>query len=205
MPRAHGGPMPSSASRLPTAGTCPIRTDHEQRAHTDCLGGRIDPGGCHMALGYDKRLFLLAFDHRSSFEKGFFGATPPLSTEVRDSIIRVKEIIFEANQLAVEAGAPRDLSGILVDEEFGTAVARRAKEVGTPLAMPVERSGQDEFQFQYGDQFGDHIESFDPTFVKVLVRYNPEGKADLNERQTERLAILSDWLRARDRKFLFEL
>jgi myo-inositol catabolism protein IolC len=158
-----------------------------------------------MALGYRERLFLLAFDHRASFEKGLFGATPPLSTEVRDSIVRVKEIIFEANQLAIEAGAPRDLSGILVDEEFGTTVARRAKEEGVPLAMPVERSGQDEFEFQYGAEFGEHIESFDPTFVKVLVRYNPEGRADLNERQTDRLAVLSDWLLARDRKFLFEL
>jgi myo-inositol catabolism protein IolC len=158
-----------------------------------------------MALGYGNRLFLLAFDHRASFEKGLFGATPPLSTEVRDSIIRVKEIIFEANQLAIEEGAPRDLSGILVDEEFGTTVARRAKEAGIPLAMPAERSGQDEFELQYGAEFGEHIESFDPTFVKVLVRYNPEGNADLNKRQTERLALLSDWLQTRDRKFLFEL
>lgn len=157
-----------------------------------------------MALGYDERLFLMAFDHRASFEKGLFGATPPLSAEVRHSIIRVKEIIFQANQLAIVEGAPRDLSGILVDEEFGTGVARRAKEAGIPLAMPVERSGQDEFEFQYGAEFGDHIESFDPTFVKVLVRYNPDGEADLNNRQTERLALLSEWLWARDRKFLFE-
>ncbi len=158
-----------------------------------------------MALGYDKRLFLIAFDHRASFEKGLFGATPPLSPEVRDSIIRAKEIIFEANQLAVEEGAPRELSGILVDEEFGTTVARRAKEAGVPLAMPVERSGKDEFEFQYGAEFGEHIESFNPTFVKVLVRYNPEGNADLNNRQTGRLALLSQWLRTRNHKFLFEL
>jgi myo-inositol catabolism protein IolC len=158
-----------------------------------------------MPLGYSKRLFLLAFDHRGSFEKGLFGVTPPLSAEVRESIARVKEIIYAANQLAVEAGAPRDLSGVLVDEEFGSTVARSAKDVGTPLAMPVERSGQDEFEFEYGDEFGEHIESFDPTFAKVLVRYNPEGKADLNERQTERLGLLSEWLRVRERKFLFEL
>jgi myo-inositol catabolism protein IolC len=158
-----------------------------------------------MSLGYDKRLFLVAFDHRASFEKDLFGATPPLSTSVRDGIIKAKEIIFEANQLAVEGGAPQDLSGILVDEEFGTTVARRAKEAGVPLAMPAERSGQDEFELQYGAAFGEHIESFDPTFVKVLVRFNPQGDADLNKRQTERLAILSEWLQARHYKFLFEL
>jgi myo-inositol catabolism protein IolC len=158
-----------------------------------------------MSLGYDKRLFLVAFDHRASFEQGLFGAIPPLSASVRDGIIKAKEIIFEATQLAVEGGAPRDLSGILVDEEFGTTVARRAKDLGVPLAMPAERSGQNEFDLQYGAAFGEHIESFDPTFVKVLVRYNPQGDADLNKRQTERLAILSEWLQGRHHKFLFEL
>jgi myo-inositol catabolism protein IolC len=94
---------------------------------------------------------------------------------------------------------------VLVDEEFGAGVARQAKQAGVPLAMPVERSGQEEFEFQYGDDFGAHIEAFDPAFTKVLVRYNPDGDPDLNRRQTERLARLSHWLRDRDRKFLFEL
>jgi myo-inositol catabolism protein IolC len=158
-----------------------------------------------MASGYGTPLYLLAFDHRSSFERGLFGATPPLSPEVRDGIVKAKQIIFDANQLAVRSGAPRNRAGVLVDEEFGSAVARRALVLDVPLAMPVERSGQDEFDFQYGAQFGEHIEAFDPTFVKVLVRFNPEGDPDLNHRQTERLALLSEWLRGRDRTFLFEL
>jgi len=155
--------------------------------------------------GYSLPLFLLAFDHRSSFERGLFGATPPVSKEVHDGIVKAKEIIFHANQLAVAAGAPKDQSGVLVDEEFGAGVARRAKEAGVPLAMPVERSGQDEFDFQYGDDFGEHIENFDPTFSKVLVRYNPEGDAELNRRQTDKLALLSKWLKSNGRRFLFEL
>jgi myo-inositol catabolism protein IolC len=158
-----------------------------------------------MASGYETPLYLLAFDHRSSFERGLFGATPPVSPEVHEGIARAKQIIFEANQLAVGSGAPRDQAGVLVDEEFGSAVARRALEAGVPLAMPVERSGQDEFELQYGDHFAEHIEAFDPTFVKVLVRFNPEGDRDLNRRQTERLAHLSEWLRSQKRTFLFEL
>src|SRR5579863_9653021 len=158
-----------------------------------------------MAPKYGTPLYLLAFDHRSSFERGLFGATPPLSPEVRHGIEKAKEIIFEANRLAVRAGAPGEQAGVLVDEEFGSAVARRALREGVPLAMPVERSGQDEFDFQYGEHFAEHIEAFDPTFVKVLVRFNPEGDPDLNRRQTERLARLSEWLRGRDRTFLFEL
>jgi myo-inositol catabolism protein IolC len=158
-----------------------------------------------VTLGYDKPLYLMAFDHRGSFEHDLFGASEPVPATVRDGIIKVKEIIFDAHRQAVAAGAPRPYCGVLVDEEFGTGVARRAKDDGVVLAMPVEKSGEEEFEFQYGDEFGAHIESFDPTFAKVLVRYNPDGDPDLNRRQTERLARLSHWLRDRERKFLFEL
>jgi len=156
-------------------------------------------------LGYDKPLYLMAFDHRGSFEHDLFGATEPVPDKVRDGIISVKKIIFDAHEQARAAGAPASASGVLVDEEFGADVARQAKAEGIPLAMPVERSGREEFEFQYGEDFGAHIESFDPTFAKVLVRYNPEGDAELNKRQTGRLARLSQWLGERNRKFLFEL
>ncbi len=158
-----------------------------------------------MTLGYDKQLCLVAFDHRSSFSKGLFGATEPLSSEVLAKVSDTKDVIFEAFQQAITEGAPRQLSGVLVDEQFGSAVARKAKASGTLLAMPVERSGQAEFQLEYGEDFGRHIEAFDPDFSKVLVRYNPEGDRELNLRQTEKLAQLSEWLHAHDRKFLFEL
>lgn len=158
-----------------------------------------------MILGYDKQLYLVAFDHRSSFSKGLFGATEPVSSEVQARISDTKDVIFEAFQQAVAEGAPTQLSGVLVDEQFGAAVARKAKASGTLLAMPVERSGQAEFQLEYGEDFGRHIEAFDPDFSKVLVRYNPEGDRELNLRQTRTLARLSEWLHAHDRKFLFEL
>jgi myo-inositol catabolism protein IolC len=73
------------------------------------------------------------------------------------------------------------------------------------LAMPVEKSGQPEFDFEYGERFGEHIERFDPDFVKVLVRYNPDDDPEMNRRQAARLRELSDWLSERQRKFLFEL
>ncbi len=159
-----------------------------------------------MSLGYDQPLYLLAFDHRGSFEKGLFGAQAPVSAQVKAGIIDAKEMIFDAHLEVVRNGrVPAAAAGVLVDEEFGASVARKAKAEGTPLAMPVERSGQDEFQFEYGDDFGQHIEAFDPTFAKVLVRYNPDGDIELNKRQTERLARLSRWLREHERKFLFEL
>jgi myo-inositol catabolism protein IolC len=158
-----------------------------------------------MPLGYDKPLYLMAFDHRGSFEQGLFGVTAPVSAEVHAKISAAKEIIYDAHLKALAEGAPATACGVLVDEEFGAGVAVRAKKEGVPLAMPVEKSGQDEFEFEYGADFGAHIEEFDPTFAKVLVRYNPEGDATANRRQTAQLGTLSRWLRKRDRKFLFEL
>jgi myo-inositol catabolism protein IolC len=158
-----------------------------------------------MHLGYDKSLYLVAFDHRSSFSRGLFGASEPLSSDVVARIADTKELIFEGFEGAIGRGAPGALCGVLVDEQFGAAVAHKAKARELLLAMPVEQSGQREFHLQYGEEFGRHIDAFDPHFCKVLVRYNAEGDRALNQRQAEKLARLSDWLHTHERKFLFEL
>jgi myo-inositol catabolism protein IolC len=158
-----------------------------------------------MALGYDGKLYILAFDHRGSFQKKMLGITGPPSPEESERISDAKAVIFEGFVRALEEGVPKDAAGMLVDEQFGADLARRGKKEGAIVAMPVEKSGQDEFDFEYADEFGDHIEEFDPTFSKVLVRFNPEGERELNARQAERLRRLSDWLHQRDRRFLFEL
>jgi myo-inositol catabolism protein IolC len=158
-----------------------------------------------MELGYDGPLFILAFDHRGSFQKKFFGVTGEPTAQEAERISDAKHVIFEGFLRALDEGADRTSAGLLVDEQFGAAIARSAKADGLILAMPVEKSGQDEFDFEYGDEYGKHIEEFDPVFTKVLVRYNPTGDGAMNERQTERLRELSDWLHERGRKFLFEL
>ena len=160
-----------------------------------------------MALGYDGKLYILAFDHRGSFQKKMFGVESEPTAEETDRIAEAKRLIFDGMLKAVEQGAEAGATGVLVDEQFGAPknVPGEAKERGLLLAMPVEKSGQNEFDFEYGDEFGEHIERFDPHFSKVLVRYNPDGDAGMNRRQAERLRRLSDWLHERDRKFLFEL
>ena len=158
-----------------------------------------------MALGYDGKLYILAFDHRGSFQKKMFGIEGEPDEEQTATISDAKHLIYEGMELAVERGVDAAATGVLVDEQFGGDVPATAKEHGLKLAMPVEKSGQDEFDFQYGADFGDHIEKFDPDFSKVLVRYNPDGDAEMNQRQLGRLKELADWLHAHDRLFLFEL
>src|SRR5579863_9768016 len=123
------------------------------------------------SLGYDKQLYILAFDHRGSFQKKFFGIEGEPDPEQTAMIADAKHLIFEGLRRAVAAGADPAVSGVLVDEQFGSTVPSEAREAGLKLAMPAERSGQNMFDFQYGEDFGEHITSFNPDFTKVLVRY----------------------------------
>jgi 5-dehydro-2-deoxygluconokinase len=158
-----------------------------------------------MKPGYDEKLYILAFDHRGSFQKKFFGIEGDPDPEQTAMIADAKHLIFEGLQQAVTAGADASVTGVLVDEQFGGTVPEEAHARGLKLAMPAERSGQNMFDFQYGEEFGAHIERFDPDFTKVLVRYNPDGDAGENRDQLTKLKRLADWLGAHDRKFLFEL
>jgi myo-inositol catabolism protein IolC len=158
-----------------------------------------------MQLGYEKKLYILAFDHRGSFQKKFFGIEGEPDPEQTAMIADAKHLIFEGMQRAVAEGADASVTGVGVGEQFGGRVAADAQAQGLKLAMPAERSGQNMFDFQYGDDFGEHIESFDPDFTKVLVRYNPDGDLPENQEQLGKLKRLSDWLHSKQRKFLFEL
>jgi myo-inositol catabolism protein IolC len=158
-----------------------------------------------MNLGYDQKLYILAFDHRGSFQKKFFGIEGEPDAEQTAIIADAKHLIYEGLLQAVSAGADAEATGVLVDEQFGSTVPTEAREKGLKLAMPAERSGQPMFDFQYGDDFGGHIDSFDPDFTKVLVRYNADGNASENAEQLVKLKRLSDWLHKNGRKFLFEL
>jgi myo-inositol catabolism protein IolC len=159
-----------------------------------------------MPRGYDRPLYIQPFDHRGSFQSGLFGFKPPLSDAQTAEIAGAKQIIYDGFRSALAGGAPADKAGILVDEQFGAAILRDARAKGIATACPAEKSGQDEFDFEYGEDFARHIEAFDPTFCKVLVRYNPEGDRSLNQQQAGRLKRLSDYLAGAKRSlFMFEL
>lgn len=158
-------------------------------------------------LGFDKPLYILPFDHRGSFQKKMFGWDGELSLQQTAEIAAAKRVIYDAFVAAVHDGVPKDKAGILVDEQFGAAILRDATAEGYFTCCPAEKSGQDEFDFEYGEDFGRHIEAFHPTFCKVLVRCNPEGDQSLNRRQSARLKRLSEYLHSNNSRsrFMFEL
>jgi 5-dehydro-2-deoxygluconokinase len=157
-------------------------------------------------VGFDRDLYVLPFDHRGSFETQMFGWKEPLTPEQTARIADAKRVVYDGFRAAVAGGVPQDKAGILVDEQFGATILRDAAAEGYVTACPAEKRGQAEFDFEYGDDFARHIEQFNPTFCKVLVRYNPEGDQALNQRQADRLRRLSEYLGDEGgSRFMFEL
>lgn len=148
---------------------------------------------------------MLPFDHRASFEHGLFGWSGALSREQAAQIGASKQVVYEGLLAAIDEGVSRTRAAVLVDEQFGRAILVDARASGLVTACPVEKSGQAELDFEYGDDYARHIESMDPTYCKVLVRYNPRGDAALNRRQRDKLRTLSAYLHRGRRRFLFEL
>jgi 5-dehydro-2-deoxygluconokinase len=158
------------------------------------------------SLGYTKPLYILPFDHRNTFAKKIFGKTSisELNSQEKEGIREFKMLIYKGFKDAVEKLIPTDYAAILCDEEFGGEVLIDALHNGFITLLPVEKSGQAEFDFEYAD-FGQHIEKFHPSFVKALVRFNPGDADDLKQRQNLKLKKLSDYCHDNKHKFLLEV
>lgn len=148
-------------------------------------------------------LFILPFDHRGSFMKIIGASSPPTEADISKAR-EYKKIIFDAFKKSVAGGVPKDKAGVLVDEWLGAEILAEAKGLGFITATPFEKSGQDEFDFEFPN-WKEKIEELDTTYVKVLVRYNIEGDAEMNARQASRLCELGEYLSDRENRFLFEL
>ncbi|MGO4533408.1 2-deoxy-5-keto-D-gluconate 6-phosphate aldolase domain-containing protein [Leifsonia sp. 2MCAF36] len=154
-------------------------------------------------------LYILAMDHRDSLAKQVYKITDEPSAEQAAAIAADKMLVFEGAEAARQQLPTEGEPGILVDERYGAAVARAAREHGFTLIMPIERSGRPFFELEFGD-FGssewlDHVDEFDPDFVKVLVRDNPEFGADDRRLQQEHLAQVIGALHEAGRRLIVEL
>ena len=155
--------------------------------------------------GYARPLYLLPFDHRHSYVAEMFHVTAPLTAEQHRAVNESKRVIYDGFREAVGRDVPIRSAGVLVDEEFGAEILRDAATNGHVTALPVEKSGSAEFEFEYGEAFAQHVAAFSPTFAKALVRYNPEDGSAINDRQTARLRQLSDYCKSAGQRFMFEL
>ncbi len=157
-------------------------------------------------LGYDKPLYILAFDHRNTFSQHMFQTDmDKLTPEQIEKIKDYKSVIYDGFKKAVSLGIPKGGAAILVDEEYGDKVLRDAKQNGFITILTAEKTGQKEFSLEYGEKFKEHIDKYQPTFAKILLHYNPDDEEELKKRQQTNIKIVSDYCHEKGYKFLLEV
>ena len=105
-----------------------------------------------MALGYDGKLYILAFDHRGSFQKKMFGIQGDPTDEETQHDRRRQAPHLRGHGQGGRSRAPRPGPPACSSTSSSAATSPpRPRRPGSCSSMPVEKSGQDEFDFQYGD------------------------------------------------------
>jgi myo-inositol catabolism protein IolC len=170
-------------------------------------GASVVSDGVMTALDEKHPVYIFAMDQRASLLEHKFGqrSGEPSDDEIAKRVREGKRLIFEGLLAALHEGAPRERAAVLVDELYGADIARQAKELGIRLAMPIERSGRDWFELEYGEAWMAHVDEFDPDWVKVLVRDNPDLDPTRRRQQAERLAEVAEELHEAGRPYLVEL
>jgi myo-inositol catabolism protein IolC len=150
-------------------------------------------------------LFVLAFDHRTSLMRSFFGVEDEPSPGDVERARIAKRAIWQGLLRAVGDGrVSRSHAAALVDATYGIEVIAAARREGIRVAVPVEASGRAELAFEQVE-WRDRLEALDPAWAKVLVRYNPEGDAAMNARQRAALGALVDHCEVSERGLMLEL
>src|SRR6059058_5447419 len=93
IPIVYGGPVNLCSTGAEPNGTRPRRLDIEVQSRNEEVG---------MALGYDGKLYVLAFDHRGSFQKKMFGIEGDPTPEQTETIADAKHLIYEGMVRATE-------------------------------------------------------------------------------------------------------
>jgi len=159
---------------------------------------RDQPTGTHPLL-------ILAMDHRESFGRTLFDVRDDAPTPTQLTAMQQAKLLIYQALSAARATLPAGQAGVLVDERYGQAVIDAAHRDQVVLAVPVERSGRDEFELEYGPDWVTHLQRSRPDYAKVLVRDNPDLPDAHRRVQLQRLNVVSAGLRAAGVPLIYEL
>jgi len=150
-------------------------------------------------------LLILAMDHRASFGRSLFNVQDDQPDAAQVAAMEAAKRLIYAGLARARGRLPGGRAGVLVDERYGLDVAEAARRDGVLLAMPVERSGRDWFELEWGDDWLEHVTARRPDFAKVLVRDNPAFPPGRREQQLRELSVVSGALRELGVPLLYEL
>jgi myo-inositol catabolism protein IolC len=150
-------------------------------------------------------LLILAMDHRESFGRTLFGVTGDHPDAGQQAAMTAAKRLIYAGLARARAQLPCGRAGVLVDERYGQPVIDAARSDGVVLALPVEHSGREWFELEWGQRWLEHVSSNRPDFAKVLVRDNPAFPQERRDRQLRALREVSDALHGLGTPLLYEL
>lgn len=136
--------------------------------------------------------FILPFDHRNGLAKDVLGTTYPLSEADLKKARDLKHMVFEAILQVQDKYQGKGSLGCLFDEETALDVILKAKKIGLPITVSMEKSGTKTLELVHGDKFGERLNELRPTFGKILVHYHP-GEEDKNGAQRKIIREVSDF------------
>jgi myo-inositol catabolism protein IolC len=151
-------------------------------------------------------LFILAMDQRDSIEQKLYELESAPTPEQSASIAANKLLVYRGLLDAVPAMQEGARPGFLVDEQYGGSPAvLAASDSRVSLAMPIEASGQEWFDFAYGHDWRTHAEFFGAEHPKVLIRDNPGLDEQHRADQARKVATISAWAKHAGLEFIVEL
>jgi myo-inositol catabolism protein IolC len=141
------------------------------------------------------KLFILPFDHRASFLK-------ILEEPNKKKVEELKQIIFNGFLKVYTGYKKKKELAILVDEKYGSAIIKYAKEKNITICLPIEKSGKDILELEYKDL--NEVKKINPDYIKILIRYNPFN-IKINEKQINILKQADIFCKKNNYKVILEL
>lgn len=150
-------------------------------------------------------LYLFAMDQRGWLERAVAEVVPGSADDVATLVRQAKELSFAGLRQAIASGVEPGSAGVLVDEQYGSDIARRAKEEEIVLSVPMERADCDVLALEYGEAAMDHVRQLGPDLPKLLIRHNVGGDREGNALQLERLRVVDRMVHDAGLRLLLEL
>lgn len=164
------------------------------------MNGRVDRVPSSLAP-----LFIMAMDHRDSFGATLFDVRDDAPTAAQRVDMQRAKLLIYRGLLKARSLLPAGQAGVLVDERYGRSVIDAARQNGVVLAVPIERSGREHFELEFGHEWLTHLQDSSPAYAKVLVRDNPAFPAAQRRAQLQRLRTVSEALGDIGVPLLYEL
>lgn len=155
-----------------------------------------------MALGHDRRLFLLPLEAAG---QDVAGRAEGPGTPGGDLAVVAPMVLDALAEASADLAVPPGEVGVLLDVPEPADLVRRARTRGLAVVVPADDRTAERFALAHGEDFGRHIDQLAPDLTSVRVRWHPDDDPAVKKQQALGLTKLTAWLHETERSLLVEL